>query len=222
MVNPLPDGRPNPNVLCCLPRPASMISAPNILEITNAWKVIHDSPFPRVVIPLTDMGTIECHPLQKQGGSETENVYRGIGSGVNHRLIIPTGGPFQLKATTAGRAVILDCPVPEVLGFFTSPATLPSTAKITMSAPGVVATGAASALAVAANPNRRFLYIKNPDAAKTQSLAFDGNAAVGGSGVVLGPGDAISFHSPGEAPTTGQVNAISPAGASTIAFQEGV
>lgn len=92
---------------------------------------------------------------------------------------------------------------------------------IVMAAPSVVSVAGASGLALAANTSRKFLYLRNMDAAKVISLGFDNNAAVNGSGVVLNPGEGISMQAPGEALTTGQVNAIANPATANLAIQEG-
>lgn len=92
---------------------------------------------------------------------------------------------------------------------------------ITMAAPFVVSVGGVSALLLAANANRKFVYFRDMDAAKVVSLGWDGNAAVNGSGIVLNPADWISMQAPGEAQSIGQVNAISNPATANVSGQEG-
>lgn len=92
---------------------------------------------------------------------------------------------------------------------------------ITMAAPAVVSVGGASGTALAANANRKFLYLRNMDAAKVISLGFDNQTAVNGSGVVLNPGEQIAMQAPGEAQTVGIVTAIANPATANLAIQEG-
>lgn len=92
---------------------------------------------------------------------------------------------------------------------------------IAMAAPAVVSVGGASASALAANLSRKFVYLRNMDAAKVISLGFDNQTAVNGSGVVLNPGEGFTMQAPGEALTTGQINAIANPATANLAIQEG-
>lgn len=104
-----------------------------------------------------------------------------------------------------------------VTGAVQSTVTAPT--GLTMSAPTFYTAAAASGVALAANPLRRFLSLENTDAANPAFVAFDA-AAVAGSGIPLQAKAFKSWNEPGEAVPKGEVRIISPAGAN-IAIQEG-
>jgi len=94
--------------------------------------------------------------------------------------------------------------------------------NILMAAPATFAVTDADQQAVAARSARKWLSIVN-FGDNPVSLAFDGNAAVFGSGVhTLNAGGSLTLTAP-DARVRGPVNAICDTGlASTLAIQEGV
>lgn len=88
---------------------------------------------------------------------------------------------------------------------------------LTAQAPTAASVGVTSAQVVAANTSRKGLVLTNNSTANI-SIAFGGNAAVSGSGIVLYPGgvffmDEYMF-------TTAAVNAVATAAASNLGVQE--
>lgn len=100
-----------------------------------------------------------------------------------------------------------------------NPLPVSTKANLAAQAPTSASVGVTSAQVVAANVARKGLVLTNNSTANI-SIAFDGNAAVSGSGIVLYPGgvffmDEYMF-------TTASVNAIATAAASNLGVQEWV
>lgn len=207
------------------------IDKPNPVKLPTGTWVSVSIKYPALVVCLANPGGGLVAIPEMEKGNTTE-VYTSTGEGVDRVLYLHAPGDWRIRntGTTEITALVLDAYDGLAALFWGgvkitggSVAVHPSsTVPIVMSAPAVVSVGAASALALAANTNRKFVYFRNIDAAKVISLAFDNGTAVNGSGVVLNPGDAVSMHAPGEAPTTGQVNAIASAASANLAIQEGV
>jgi len=154
--------------------------------------------------------------------------YRDAGTG-HLRIAVPFAGNWKIRHDVGSQIVvrILDAYAPGAVEHFGgvrvfgTVASAPVAQPIAYSAPTAASVGVASAVCLAANAARRFLYFRNTDATKTISLSFNG-AAVLLSGITLGPGDSIAFNAPGDDIDVGAVEAISSGAATNLAIQEGV
>jgi hypothetical protein len=98
----------------------------------------------------------------------------------------------------------------------TQPGTSVPTA-LTASAPATATVGAASAVVVASNANRKGLVLQNTHTTQAVSFAI-GTAAVAGSGITLAPNGVWEMDD--RTFTTGEIRAIGSGAGTTIAIQE--
>lgn len=217
--------------------PKCGIINPNALRAaTGAWTPIPENFHPVILKSTTPVAlTTVCRARPSDTGNDTttQEEYPGVvdpSTGILWQYI-PFAGRWKVHHNAAAGVTfaMLDSYSPEAVAHFAGIRILGGSVSISatpggaivMAAPAAVSVGVASGVAVAANANRKFLYLHNTDATKTISLGFDGNAAVLLSGVTMAPGEWRAFHAPGEAPTTGAVAAISSGAATNMAVQEG-
>jgi hypothetical protein len=128
--------------------------------------------------------------------------------------------PSGLSGTMQLWVARFPVPLPLIQEIIGSVSTLSVARPLIMAAPAFGTSTAAGAVILAANPARRFLSLENTDAAKVVSISFDA-APVALSGVILQPLRGKSWNEPGEDVPRGEVRAISPAGNTNVAIQEG-
>lgn len=226
-------------IVCCDPKqlPTSdntgkrKIDRPNNCRLPAGQWVTVTCQFPSVIRTLTDPGGDCIAICETERPGDVTTVYRSNEPTGTRSIFLHAIGQWRIRNTggTDVEALILDA-YNGIAAMFSagirvgtgivsiSPV---SGGAIVMAAPAVVSVGGASASALAANANRKFLYLRNMDAAKVISLGFDGNAAVNGSGVVLNPGEGLTMQAPGDAQTVGQVFAIANPATANLAIQEG-
>jgi hypothetical protein len=178
-------------------------------------------------------GTLVAWPRVGPGTAFARSeFYRGAAGGGDDRvrLTLPFPGDWLVQAEAAagaGEYVIKDiCGIAGALAFggvrIIGGAVAPAAVPLTMSAPTFATVGVASALALAANPARRFLSLQNTHATGIIYLGWGANAAVVGSGIPITPGNFKSFNQPGEDLSREALNAISTVAASNLAIQEAI
>lgn len=207
---------------------------PNPINLSTAYSEVQ-VPFASIVKVLADPGAnILAYPYHESQDADVGVCVTSRGSGAERFVFLNAPGTWKVKLAAGGtavRAVVIDCW--QGIGALIAggiqiagggPITLApsSTVPLVFSAPAVVSVGGASGLALAANTNRKYLFLRNMDATKIISLGFDNQTAVNGSGVVLNPGEIIAMQSPGDALTVGIVNAISNPATANLAIQEAV
>lgn len=225
-------------IVCCDPKALPRadkegklkIDRPNNLRLpAGAWVTV-TVLFPSTIETLADPGGNIIAVPESEVPGDTTTVYTSNEPTGVRSLFLHAIGQWRIRNTggTAVEAKVLDRynGIAALFGAsikVTGTVSLsPSTGgAIVMAAPAVVSVGGASALLLAANANRKFVYFRDMDAAKVVSLGWDNNAAVNGSGIVLNPTEWISMQAPGESQSVGQVNAIANPATANVAVQEG-
>lgn len=199
--------------------PATATIAPKVIDIKHPVTLESVNALPG--------GIIFAWPRETGGSAFTAGEFYqgGVGADGRVRLTVPFPGEWQVVTNTAGTGpyVMLDaCGIAGALYGGIKVNSPPVAAPLTMSAPTFATVGVASALALAANPSRRFVSLQNTHATGIIYLGFGAAAGVVGSGIPITPGNFKSFNQPGEDLSREAINAISTVAGTNMAIQEGV
>lgn len=209
---------------------------PNLHPVpTGVYTPLPPVAHPVVVETVTPppAGTTVCiKPFDSDNSTTNGEEYSGFRDpATGHlRILVPFAGNWKIRHDVGSTVVfrMLDAYAPGAAEFYAgvklaggAVSAVPVATPILYSPPTFATVGVASAVCLAANALRRFLYFRNTDATKTLSLSFNG-AAVLLSGVTLGPGDSIAWNAPGDDLDVGAVEAIASGAATNLAIQEGV
>lgn len=207
------------------PTPPNILVTDNFLQRTlghcfgwdtanNVWRPLPLSKREDGLLALTvdtELALIGDVKVASLDGTAANDRFLRVDSDANNNNLFVTlrVGTLGITETTIGAKNALDVNIAGNGG----------ANSVTFSAPTFATVGAASGLALAANANRRALYLYNTSAANTISLAWGANPAVLNSGITLQPLGTVILSLADV--STQALNAIASAGATNLAIQEG-
>lgn len=193
----------------------------NPLNLSTEWKAV-DVPYKSTIICLADPG-VDFVAVPFEGHAQADNgvAYTSQGAGAERYIHLNSPGKWNIKLLAGGANVqAIQIDTHDDISALIYGAKIRGPIPLVPVAPTFATVGAVSALALAANPHRRFLSLTNTDATKTISVGFGSHAAVSLSGVVIPPLQFRSWNESGEDCFRDAVNLISTGAAHNVAIQE--